>query len=391
MEVCLGRIAVTGIPGNYLLLIKKSEPMGKLSYLKWLACFVLLLSHDTSQSQCVSTAWQTASTFATDNSTGVYDFSVPANAQYSDNARASAASLVSLLSGDSYYLKATGFAFTVPSNSSICGISVEIERRGTGLILTASIHDKRVKLIKGGIISGNNNAKPDDWTASDLVSSYGSSADMWGLTLTPTDVDDANFGVCVSVSMVALIAALPDAQIDQIKMKVYYNPMLPVRLEYFNAVQRNNTINLEWKTLEEEEGASITLQRSLDGVSWTDISSYRLSITNGPKQYSFIDSARQNVRSSYRLRTELASGVKEYSQIRSVIMRANEMNSIYPNPASSYINVGGKDPQVSDPWGRRWFLPIEKTVAGSHIIVSSVPKGIYFVRSTAGVSTFVKE
>src|SRR5262245_61359342 len=89
--------------------------------------------------QCISSGWHNATSFSTDNSTGVYDFAIPANAQVSDNNRADASALISLLSGNTYYLRATGFGFSIPSYAIICGVSVEVECRGTGLILTAAI------------------------------------------------------------------------------------------------------------------------------------------------------------------------------------------------------------------------------------------------------------
>jgi hypothetical protein len=54
-----------------------------------------------------------------------------------------------------------------------------------------------VRLVKGGVISGDNKAT-GSITTSDAYYSFGGAADKWGLSLTESDVEASNFGVVVS-------------------------------------------------------------------------------------------------------------------------------------------------------------------------------------------------
>jgi hypothetical protein len=54
-----------------------------------------------------------------------------------------------------------------------------------------------VRLVKGGVISGDNKAT-GSITTSDAYYSFGGAADKWGLTLTESDVEASTFGVVVS-------------------------------------------------------------------------------------------------------------------------------------------------------------------------------------------------
>src|ERR1051326_3786089 len=95
-----------------------------------------------SAAQCTTSGPNGASTFATDNSNGgVYNFTNPSDAQFSDNNRANALSIAGVFTKKTYYLKVTGFNFNVPATASICGVQVEIQKRAGSLFSTAAVND----------------------------------------------------------------------------------------------------------------------------------------------------------------------------------------------------------------------------------------------------------
>jgi len=153
------------------------------------------------------------SSFVDDASVGTVAWSNPANAQYSDNVYAS----VTLNSGIiSHYLKATGFGFSIPSNATINGILVEVERKAAA----GTIGDYSVKLVKGGAISGNNKADTtNNWPTTDTYKSYGGSTDLWGLSWTAADINASNFGMAIACRG---YAANSISYIDHIRITVYY-------------------------------------------------------------------------------------------------------------------------------------------------------------------------
>lgn len=104
-------------------------------------------------------------------------------------------------------MPATWYDFFVPSNETVVGVTVYIERSVQGGAV-----DNSVRLIVGGSIVGDDKADDDPWPSSDAVAEYGGATDLWGLTtLTPADVNAQDFGVALSASMAAETTASVDA------------------------------------------------------------------------------------------------------------------------------------------------------------------------------------
>lgn len=117
------------------------------------------------------------------------------------------------------YLKGANFGFTIPPGATIDGVIVSIERRDSDG--TDAAFDNSVKLVKGGTVSGNNKADTGTaWPSAYTVKTYGSSSDLWGLALTPADVNASDFGVVLAID--AIGADLSSTQVDYISITVHY-------------------------------------------------------------------------------------------------------------------------------------------------------------------------
>lgn len=82
-----------------------------------------------------------------------------------------------------------------------------------------SVIDKVVKLVKGGVVSGDNKADTvTAWPASLSDALYGGSTDLWGLTPTATEANGSDFGVVIQ----ATLADGSKADIDYAEMTTYY-------------------------------------------------------------------------------------------------------------------------------------------------------------------------
>jgi protocatechuate 3,4-dioxygenase beta subunit len=116
-------------------------------------------------------------------------------------------------------LIASNYGFAIPSNATITGIEVIIDRRATG---TDDVQDESLRLIKGGSVQGNDKAATSTgWPATLTAVTYGSSSDLWGLTWTPTDINASNFGLAFSAQERGTgTSKVPE--VDYIKIKVYY-------------------------------------------------------------------------------------------------------------------------------------------------------------------------
>lgn len=102
----------------------------------------------------------------------------------------------------SHYLKGTDFSFPVPSNATIVGVKVYVECKAA---FSDGGHSGRrwtvtsVRLVNGGVISGDDAggfALQVGTTESTM--SWGASDDLWGLSLSPSDVNASNFGFVIS-------------------------------------------------------------------------------------------------------------------------------------------------------------------------------------------------
>ena len=362
--------------------------------------FICLFGLSTFQSkaQCFASSTVSGATAVNDNSIGTLDFNNEGNSFSSDNQRASATALVALFSGGTHYLKVTGFGFNIPSYASICGVRVEIEKRAGGLAIGAWVHDNDIRIVKANAVTGTDRGDHStDWSGTEAVYTYGGTTDLWGATLTPADVNASNFGVAISASLNGLLFVFPSAQIDNVRMTVYYNPILPVKLLSFNSTLKNNIARLDWETADEGDNESITLQRSVAGESrWTDLATYDLQGSNQQKKYSYTDVLTKTGRYDYRLKISNHDHQLVYSAIKQVFYSATGAPVAYPNPARDFIvleNIADtRQVMVSNITQQQLNLPVQ--VTGEHTVrinTSLLPRGLYFIGTGNQTLKFFKE
>ena len=124
-----------------------------------------------------------------------------------------------LLSGSlTYLIKAQELAGDpIPAGATVVGVEVQVKR-----FSSTGTSDEVVMLIKDGALAGGNKAgdSPPKIDVPEEFSTFGGRADMWGISLTPEDVNSANFGVGFQQTG----GAFSTYQYDVIQMKVYYLP-----------------------------------------------------------------------------------------------------------------------------------------------------------------------
>lgn len=175
-----------------------------------------------------------AGTVVSDSTIGTVVWTDPNNAKTSDNAYATATFTEG---GESEYLLATNWGFTIPILSRITGINVLVERTKIG---TGSIKDNSVRLMYNGLVKPSERAKPDDWTDKDATATYGAPMDNWYDTASPTTLNHSLFGVGISVSAVGDVVA----GIDSISIQVYYE--LIDNVKYPGTMESIAGVNVEW-------------------------------------------------------------------------------------------------------------------------------------------------
>ena len=114
------------------------------------------------------------------------------------------------------------------------------------------------------------------------------------------------------------------------------NP-LPIELLSFHAVPSGENVNILWETSSESNNSYFTVERSADGVSFSDIAKVNSKAYEGnshtPLSYQAVDTKPLSGVSYYRLKqTDLNGNFKFFNMVKIDFASASFV-SIYPNPA----------------------------------------------------------
>lgn len=113
---------------------------------------------------------------------------------------------------------AQNYGFSIPTGSTINGISITIEKRADG----GTTKDAIVSLFRpdGATTSIGNRADTSTfWVYSKMTTTYGSSSDLFEETWTAEDINDVDFGVFFRLSCNYQFAT---PGVDFISVTVYY-------------------------------------------------------------------------------------------------------------------------------------------------------------------------
>lgn len=147
----------------------------------------------------------------------------PNNTQVSDGVFATAGLGFNHAKTD--YLKATNFGFSIPADAVINGVLVEAQSKlSAGLGYWVQVSLVKAGTMAGSILSGDANAVTTTLSYSSIPSS-GASTNLWGNTLTPSDINDSGFGVEISLLNDSTSAT---ASFDHVRITVYYTTSLTV-------------------------------------------------------------------------------------------------------------------------------------------------------------------
>jgi hypothetical protein len=137
---------------------------------------------------------------------------------------------------------------------------------------------------------------------------------------------------------------------SRFKLVIRQDPALGVHLLNFTAVKATDGAQVGWVTENEADYTSFTVERSTDkGVTFTDLEGL---VSSGLGTYGFLDKTPPAAADQYRLKITDLNGTVTYSNIVTLIygngnsLVANPI-SVYPNPASSIINLSVAQPPLT--------------------------------------------
>jgi len=275
-------------------------------------------------------------------------------------------------------LKVTGFGFSIPSDSVITGIKVKIEKKTVcDTCVTSSVTDRTVSLLKAGVVSGDNKASSSVWSSNDNVSFYGTlnensdnvSVDLWGNTLTASDINNSDFGIIFSAQTNSNQKV--DLSVDEIRITVYYTDNTAPVISEASFVAKNSDDAVDSIVFNSTEAGDV----SFDGAC-ADLSAVA---TIGVNKIS-LDALEPGDYSDCTVKVvDFADNTSNVLAIRSFSLKALNENS---NPFTA--NVLGalgntkNDSQLSNEKGA--VLGAEKFVftmflkVGSHSTVVKIPE-----------------
>ena len=119
--------------------------------------------------------------------------------------------------------------------------------------------------------------------------------------------------------------------------------MAPIRLLYFRVfLKAPGNALLQWSTASEENNDYFTLQRSVDGIHFTDIAEQDgAGTTNSVTNYSYIDAHALSGISYYRVKQTDFDGKYSFSNIAKIDDYSLQFFSLNlsPNPATSGSSI----------------------------------------------------
>lgn len=184
-------------------------------------------------------------------------------------------------------------------------------------------------------------------------------------------------------------------QSSPVPYTVRWEGALPVKLVSFEAVARENVADLNWVTTEETNSDRFEVQRSVDGKVWEMVGSVKAEgESRERKTYSFTDQLAEhgaNGAMLYRLKmidraADGLDGTFAFSSIRSVRFDGKLESGVYPNPASTVLNLKVtswkhvKTVRINNLSGIRVYS--SGPVASGSIDVSGLEAGIYMLHIT---------
>ncbi|HRH59805.1 MAG TPA: T9SS type A sorting domain-containing protein, partial [Chitinophagaceae bacterium] len=165
---------------------------------------------------------------------------------------------------------------------------------------------------------------------------------------------------------------------------------LPARLANFKAIKTGSTIQLQWQTPTEINNKGFYIQRSFDGIHFSNIGFAASKAVDGNStltlNYTFTDNKPGN-KNYYRLQQTDKDGKISFSSIVQMNMTSSEKVQLFPNPVKDKLSISISSSQqnftviVTDAKGMQVAKKNSTIINGAtELDVHALTPGIYFVK-----------
>ncbi|WP_426492467.1 T9SS type A sorting domain-containing protein [Hymenobacter sp. 102] len=167
---------------------------------------------------------------------------------------------------------------------------------------------------------------------------------------------------------------------------------LPVTLVRFSASAAPNGVHLSWATASEQNAAYFEVERSLTGLQWQPVLRVPAANAANGKSYSAVDKHLPGSTVYYRLAMHDKSGEVAYSGVE--LVAGTPQLEVYPNPASSAVNVqvpaasASTVVELRDVRGRLVRQQrLEPGITVTQLPTANLPGGVYLLQIQQGTAT----
>lgn len=167
--------------------------------------------------------------------------------------------------------------------------------------------------------------------------------------------------------------------------------LLPLHLLDFEGYRRQQSVELLWKTTDEQNTSHFEIERSSNGTIFQKIGTVQSQNAPGTHTYHFNDDRPVKGVNFYRLKQVDLDGRVTYSKIIRILFDSyGTPVTIYPNPATDVINIdfGGRQKTVLvniyDALGKQVAATSLANQSPLRIPVDKLAKGKYFVQLSDG-------
>ncbi|MBN8855774.1 MAG: hypothetical protein BGO55_22635 [Sphingobacteriales bacterium 50-39] len=165
---------------------------------------------------------------------------------------------------------------------------------------------------------------------------------------------------------------------------------LPITLVNFDAVVNSGAVDLTWTTMLESNADHFDIERSTDGTKWDVIGKVAAKGNSSiATNYSYTDGNPGSGTIEYRVHGYDKDGRSTVSPVRVVRTTAIASVSVFPNPATNYVNVSIPATEMSTVHirliGQSGQMLAEKNLSGAGgtiqtFGVSNYPPGNYLIQ-----------
>ncbi|WP_207424231.1 DUF2341 domain-containing protein [Desertivirga brevis] len=184
------------------------------------------------------------------------------------------------------------------------------------------------------------------------------------------------------------------------RLKLIISPpsVLPLQKGSFVAKKQNNEVKLSWTTLSENGSKEFLIEKSLNGLEFTELNRVKASGTSSVKRtYSLSDQNPAEGINYYRLTLLNENDESAYTSLAFInySLKNNAKVSLYPNPASNVLNVvidkaySVKHWSIVSPEGK---IIRQKQVDNNHMLplnVADLKPGVYILDLRGEVSEII--